>query len=199
MRIALVIGPCVVLAACSHSAPAPAHPAAEVYPFGCVVDPNDDEHANCLRADGDAYRMNPEVLRALTPPGKQLFSLRTHGGFFWVRADGFARATPVFDNWADYFCDGLTRTLHGEHMGVMNAQLEIIVPPTYDFISPFRGGRAAVCRECQTESVGEHTAISCAKCSIVDTQGHIVSSEERDSGAIWDQLPEAQDDECGEP
>ena len=103
----------------------------------CVVDPNDDEHPNCLRADGDAYRMNPTLLRALAPPGKRLFSLRTRAGFFWVRADGFARATPVFDNWADYFCDGLTRTLHGEHEGFMNAELEIVVPPTYDFVRRF--------------------------------------------------------------
>jgi hypothetical protein len=196
VRIALVIGACLLLAACSRAAPA--HPAAELYPFGCVIDPNGDEHANCLRAEGDGYRMNPAVLRALTPPGKQLFSLRTHAGFFWVRADGFARATPVFDNWADYFCDGLTRTIRGEHMGFMNAQLEIIVPPTYDFVSPFRGGRAAVCRDCQKEEAGEHTAISCNKCQIVDTHGSVVSAQEQASAAIWEQLPAAADDECSE-
>ena len=188
-------------AACGRdpvSAP-PQHPAVESYPLSCTLAPDDDEHVDCLRPDGDAFRMNPTLLRSLAPAGKALFALRSEVGFFWVRADGLARATPTFDNWADYYCHGLTRTLQGQKVGFMNRQLEIVVPPTYSFASPFQGGQAAVCNECREQRTGEHTAISCAKCRIVDTQGHMLNALEQDTETIWSQLPEAQDDACGEP
>jgi hypothetical protein len=179
----------------------PAHPELE-YGCSCSSDPDAAEQPGCLARDGDGYRMHGELLKRLKPQTERVFSVRSNCGFFWVRPDGYAMPTIAFDNWADYFCDGLTRTPRGERVGFMDTTLTLVVPPIYEYATPFRGGRAAVCLQCSKQAQGEHTAVGCAHCGVVDSRGQWVEPVGPDSTAIQARLPPADtvtDDECTEP
>jgi hypothetical protein len=93
---------------------------------------------------------------------------------FWVRPDGRAVPTQLYDNGADYFCNGLVRSLLDGQYGYVNARLETVVPARYDFAYPFQGGHGTVCNDCTFSSDGEHTSVACARCGAVDVHGTLV-------------------------
>jgi hypothetical protein len=135
-------------------------------------------HANCLSpADHGAYQVRPELLRALRVEAADApFAAYSRCGMFWVRPDGRARTTQLYDNGADYFSQGLTRYLsHGKY-GYMNANLDVVVEPSYDFAYPFEAGKGIVCQGCRFHTDGEHGSVSCTRCGAVNTAGQLVEA-----------------------
>ena len=56
---------------------------------------------------------------------------------------------PMFyDNGADFFNEGLTRCIADGKVGFADEQGKIVIPPQWDWVSPFEYGYAAVCNGC---------------------------------------------------
>ncbi|HEY3666990.1 MAG TPA: WG repeat-containing protein [Polyangiaceae bacterium] len=160
----------------------------------------DSAQKACLRRIGDAYRLEP---LATSPPRSPdhagLFEVRSACGVFWVRPDGRAVPTQLYDNGADYFCNGLTRSLFDGKYGYVNARLETVVPARYDFAYPFQGGHGAVCDDCTFSSDGEHTTVACARCGAVDRQGTLVLPLELSATQISERFPGSPETDCSPP
>jgi hypothetical protein len=170
--------------------PRPAHPPLR-YECNCTVDLGDvvTERA-CLRRVGGSFRMRPEFLAALKlDASARRFDASSDCGKFLVRPDGYAMPTHPFDNGADYFCEGLVRHVLDRKFGYMNADLDVVVPPTYDFAFPFGGGHGVVCADCRFEPDGEHTSVTCARCGAVNTRGELVVPLERSSREMLQMYP----------
>ena len=156
-------------------------------------------HPACLRRDADAYQMQPAVLRSLKlPHARSPFGAYSTCGMFWVRSDGRARQTLNYDNGADYFCNGLTRYYRAAKYGYMNAELEVVVPPDYDFAAPFRSGHGIVCQACTFSPSGEHTAVSCARCGAVNVKGQLVLALTFSMAQLEQRFPGDPDADCPE-
>ncbi len=186
------------LLACQHPPQPQPEPTASTRECSCATHLDASvPHAACLRRTANTYQMRPDVLASLELPTQtKLFEATSDCGIFWVRADGRAIPTHPFDNGADYFCDGLTRyELDGKY-GYVNRNLEVVVPPSYDFAYPFQGQHGAVCQQCSFTPDGEHTSVSCACCGAVDTSGRLVVALGPSAEQIWTRFPGSTDSDC---
>jgi hypothetical protein len=114
------------------------------------------------------------------------------GGLYFVSRQGKTAPALKFDNGADYLVEGLARTVRGGKVGFVNAQLDLVVEPVWDWASPFAHGVAAVCMGCVATLVSpgdEHTAMTGGKWGYIDKRGKVVVPVTSDSRS----LPSAED------
>jgi len=133
----------------------------------------------CTRTDASGH---------LTVPPNHARSLKfdKHGlatvwmnGFYYVRRDGRMARVLQFDNGADYFVEGLARTQVGGKIGFIDRKLRVVIPPRYDFASPFKDGTAAVCNGCkETSDAGEHKSMVGGQWGVIDRHGREVVPEQ---------------------
>ena len=69
-------------------------------------------------------------------------------GLYFVNRQGKTAPAFQFDNGPDYVVEGMARTVKNGKVGFVNTQLDRVVPPVWDFASPFEHGVAAVCTGC---------------------------------------------------
>jgi hypothetical protein len=132
-----------------------------------------DEIARCVEISEGETRLTAEALRrlrfregpAVVAAGKDLY---------W--ADRTGRAVPAmpFDNGADYFVEGLARTIRSGKVGFVDRRLREMVPARWDWAFPFEGGVAAVCEGCHPAGSGERRTIEGGKWGYVDRAGRVV-------------------------
>lgn len=58
---------------------------------------------------------------------------------------------PTFDNGADEFSEGLVRTAVNNKIGFADAHGTVIIPPQYDWATPFKNGHAEACHGCREQ------------------------------------------------
>jgi hypothetical protein len=75
-------------------------------------------------------------------------SFFTSGQYFYVKPDGKFLPVIFYDNGADYYQEGLTRSLLNGKIAYFNTDLELVLAPGYDWGWPFHEGRALVCNGC---------------------------------------------------
>jgi hypothetical protein len=95
----------------------------------------------------------------------------------YVHRSGKAAWVLPFDNGADYFVEGLARTVRGGKVGFLNQNLEVVIEPRWDFAFPFENGRAVVCQGCRPEPVGpdhEHSSVEGGKWGVIGKDGAVV-------------------------
>ena len=90
---------------------------------------------------------------------------------FYVAQSGKAVRVYMFDNGADYFSDGLARTVAKGKIGYMDRRLRVVVKPDYDFGFPFEKGRAVVCFGCTEVQEGEHRTVRGGRWGMIDRTG----------------------------
>jgi pimeloyl-ACP methyl ester carboxylesterase len=95
-------------------------------------------------------------------------------GVAYVRPDGKTAWMHPFDNGADYFVEGLARTIQGAKIGFVDRRLETVIAPAWDFAFPFEEGLAMVCDGCRTEPVGEHSEVVGGRWGFIDRSGAVV-------------------------
>jgi hypothetical protein len=93
--------------------------------------------------------------------------------YFVTRRGKTAPALP-FDNGPDYFSEGLARTVRNGRVGFVNAELDQVVSPIWDFAFPFEKGVAVVCTGCTVNRLGEHAVMQGGKWGYINTRGAIV-------------------------
>jgi acetyl esterase/lipase len=138
-------------------------------------------HCAARNADGDIL-VRPELLDDIAPDsGVQ--SLHVDGNWLFA-IPGKTRVALEFDNGADYFREGLARTVRDGKIGFVNENLDLVIQARWDFAFPFDQGRAVVCIGCQPEADGEHSALVGGKWGYIDRHGDIVVDLVHDRDAL---------------
>lgn len=96
------------------------------------------------------------------------------GALFYVNAKGRTVPALPFENGADYFVEGVARTRVGGKIGFVDATLEVVISPQWDFAFPFHRGLAVVCNYCTARPVGEHAEIQGGLWGYIDRNGDVV-------------------------
>ena len=124
--------------------------------------------------DEDTLTLYPKHFKALYFGDSNLAVVYTNHGIFYVSKTGKVKRTVNFDNGADYFKEGLVRTISKGKYGFMNDKLEIVIKPQFDFVYPFSDGKARFCNGCKEQSDGEeHSTMVGGKWGYVDRDGKI--------------------------
>jgi hypothetical protein len=96
-------------------------------------------------------------------------------GWYYVTPTGQTAPVLTYDNGADYFAEGLARTIRGGKVGFIDRSLSEIIPPTWDFAFPFAGGSAVVCNSCRSYPVGdEHSELRGGVWGYINRSGEVV-------------------------
>ena len=95
------------------------------------------------------------------------------GHWFYVKPNGDLLQVVTFDNGADYFSDGLTRSLQSGKIAYFDTKLLQVIAPKYDWGWPFEGGRALVCTGCKAgKPDGDgHGAVDGGRWGFIDKSG----------------------------
>jgi hypothetical protein len=64
-----------------------------------------------------------------------------------------------FDNGPDYFEEGLRRYIKDGKIGFVDVKGKVIIPAQFEFVFPFRGGKAEFCEKCEFQKTGEHSLV----------------------------------------
>lgn len=110
----------------------------------------------------------------------------------FVTRRGVTAPAFLFDNGADYFVEGLARTVRAGKIGFVDTALREVIPPTWDFAFPFSHGVARVCTGCRWVSAspgGEHREVVDGKWGYINRAGLVVVPVIHDR----ETLPSAQD------
>jgi len=157
----------------------------ESWPLACSFLPfgDGDTVAGCAHQLPDgAIELRPEALAGRgeedgETDGGGVYTVMVDGALLFAVASGRTAPALPFDNGADYFVEGLARTLRDGKIGFVNDRLEVVVPPTWDFAFPFDGGVARVCEGCTLAPVGagdEHSEVVGGRWGLIDRQGRVV-------------------------
>ena len=124
----------------------------------------------------DTLILYPEHFKNLAFSESNLTTIYTSGRVFYASPSGKVVRSFFFDNGADYFEEGLSRTIANGKFGFINQQLETVIAPQFDFAYPFEDSKSMVCQGCQQqkETNGEHTMIVGGKWGVIDKKGDII-------------------------
>jgi hypothetical protein len=146
------------------------------WPISCdftSFETGSDYLVHCAKRDADGeLSIRPELL-AEAPTDAGIQTIHTDGNWLFA-LDGKAVTTLTYDNGADYFQEGLARTVQGGKIGFVNESLEVVIAPSWDFAFPFENGKAVVCNGCRPESDGEHTTIVGGGWGYIDIRGAVL-------------------------
>jgi hypothetical protein len=122
----------------------------------------------------DVLRLSPAQLRALRFKDG-LAEVLVDGRAYYVSRSGKSARVHLFENGADYFSEGLARTISRGKYGFIDRRLTVVIEPAYDFAFPFKGNRAVVCVECAPVTEGEYRAIRGGRWGMIDRTGAVVT------------------------
>ncbi len=96
-------------------------------------------------------------------------------GWAYIDRDGEVVVRPfVVDNGPDYFMEGWARLILDGKFGFFDSTGHIVIPPQFDFASPFREGRAAVATGCRVRWEGEMRVWEGGCWGFIDREGGVV-------------------------
>jgi hypothetical protein len=141
----------------------------------------------CERNSVGDIRVSPQSLAQLSfgPDGLGTI-LAGERDMYFVTRQGKTAPAFLYDNGPDYFADGLARTVRNGKIGFVNAQLDQVVEPVWDFAFPFEKGVTVVCTGCApvAKSGEEHRVVSGGKWGYIDKRGKVVVPVEHDSRSL---------------
>ena len=124
--------------------------------------------------DQDTFQLNKSHLNNLYFSKNGLASVIYEGAIFYVSKTGEVVRTHFYDNGADYFVEGVARTILDGKFGYIDQQLNIVIMPEYDFAFPFINGMAIVCNDCRSESDGEHKVMVGGRWGVINKVGMVI-------------------------
>jgi hypothetical protein len=151
----------------------------------CEFHPPGEAIENCaVRNPDGSLTVNNEVLAEASFGEEGLSLVWIDGHLHFVSRTGKTARAFFFDNGADYFVEGLARTVRDDKMGFVNPELVEVVEPRWDFAEPFQGGFARVCVDCVKRQLGEHFVMVGGKWGVIDKSGSVVVPVEYDKEAV---------------
>lgn len=103
---------------------------------------------SCASYAAGVLRISPEHREKLHFGTEDLAVFFISGQYFYVKPDGRFLPVMFYDNGADYFQEGLTRSQKNGKIEFYNKHFELILSPDYDWVWPFHEGLALVCNGC---------------------------------------------------
>jgi hypothetical protein len=147
--------------------------------------PGETPVENCaVRNPDGSLTVNSEVLVEAPFGDDGLAAVWIDRHLHFVSRTGKTARAFYFDNGADYFVEGLARTIRDGKMGFVNSELVEVVAPQWDFAEPFAGGFARVCVGCLEQREGEHSVIVGGEWGVIDRTGRVVVPVAYDKGAV---------------
>ena len=96
-------------------------------------------------------------------------------GWYYVTPTGRTAPVLTYDNGADYFAEGLARTIRAGKVGFIDRSLSEVIPPSWDFAFPFDHGFAVVCNGCRSHRVDdEHSEMRGGVWGYINPSGEAV-------------------------
>jgi WG repeat protein len=95
------------------------------------------------------------------------------GQWHYIKRNGDTLPVITYDNGADYFSEGLVRSIRNGKIAYYTADFAQAVPPRYDWGWPFENGRALVCRGCKKDETdkSEHIPVVGGEWGYIDRHG----------------------------
>ena len=124
------------------------------FPLDCAYVTNTptaelESHSRCAAVVGTTLRISSEHLAKMSYTTSGLAEAFIDGHFYYVKPNGELLQVVAFDNGADYFSEGLTRSLVRGKIAYFDSKFHRVIPPKYDWGWPFEAGRALVCIGCK--------------------------------------------------
>jgi len=151
--------------------------------------PELSSHGKCGQlTDQDTFQLSDEHFNNLYFSEDGLASILYDGAMFYVSKSGKTVRTYYIDNGADYFVEGVARTILNNKFGYIDEQLNVVINPEYDFAFPFENGMAVVCNGCRSEPDGEHKIVVGGKWGVINKFGKVVVPLKYGKKELWGSL-----------
>jgi hypothetical protein len=161
----LLVVLCGVICACNHL---------QQRKVSCRLFPDGDP-ISCEQTSDDGLVVPPQVLRQASFGSEGIATILVGPkDLYFVTRSGKTAAALPFDNGPDYFAEGLARTVRNRKVGFVNAGLDQVIAPVWDFAFPFEKGVAVVCTGCTVNRLGEHDVMQGGKWGYINKRGAIV-------------------------
>jgi hypothetical protein len=100
-------------------------------------------------------------------------TLFVSGQNYYIKPNGALLPVIAYDNGADSFSEGLTRSRIGGRIAFFDTNFKQLIPPKYDWAWPFEAGRALVCLGCIAgpPDNDNHITISGGKWGYINREG----------------------------
>jgi hypothetical protein len=124
--------------------------------------PEIERHENCTVIIKGEPIFKKEHLNRISFDDHDLASTLIGDQHYYIRANGRMLPVVTFDNWADDFSEGLTRSLVNGKIAYYDRHFNQVIGPKYDWGWPFENGRALVCKGCKIQPPDEygHTPVT---------------------------------------
>ncbi len=147
------------------------------WPMACTFLPGQrptDQANHCARREpGGEITIRPAVAAERVAPCA-VSAVVVDGLLHYFISSGKTAPALWFDNGADYFVEGLARTIRGGKVGFVDESLSEVIAARWDFAFPFESGFAVVCTGCRQEPAGEHREVVGGGWGYIDTRGEVV-------------------------
>jgi hypothetical protein len=138
------------------------------------VQESTDQLSHCARReDGGEIAIRPSMAAEHARPGT-VSAVVVDGSLLYLISSGKTAPALRFDNGADYFVEGLARTVRGGKVGFVDHSLNEVIAPRWDFAFPFQSGFAVVCTGCREQAAGEHREVVGGEWGYIDSHGEVV-------------------------
>ncbi len=117
--------------------------------------PEIERYEDCAVIIGGIPVLKKGHLHRLSFDEHDLASLLIGDRHYYVKPDGSMLPVITFDNWADEYSEGLTRSLVNGKIAYYDRYFNQVIPPRYDWGWPFENGRALVCKGCKIQPPDE--------------------------------------------
>ena len=160
---------CICLWACA---------CATQYPLSCNYEPDEAQselqsHQNCAARQNGTLRLAPHHLQRMSFSSDDLAQALIDGQWHYIKRNGDTLPVITYDNGADYFSEGLVRSIRNGKIAYYTLGFAQAVPPRYDWGWPFENSRALVCRGCKNDKTDElgHIAVEGGEWGYIDRHG----------------------------
>ena len=152
---------------------------------GQHVNPGWEIFEDCASYEDGVLKIAREHLTNLNFGNLDIASFYCPDQFFYVKPDGRYLSVIAYDNGADPYQEGLTRSLLEGKIAYYNLDFELVLAPGYDWAWPFENGRALVCKGCTAKPVEDgHQALTGGLWGYIDRQGEVVIPVQYKAGEV---------------
>jgi len=133
-----------------------------------------EPHPNCASRVGSAVSISKIHLSSMSFDSSGLAEVGIEHQWFYVKRDGTSLPVVDYDNGADYFSEGLVRSVRNNRIAYFDSSFKQVIAPKYDWGWPFENGRALVCNGCQLggQPTDEHRFFEGGLWGYIDHDGH---------------------------
>jgi hypothetical protein len=126
----------------------------------------------CASYENDVLKISQEHMDNLNFGEINAARFFTSGQHFYVKPDGKFLPVIFYDNGADSYREGLTRSLLKGKIAYYDINFALVIAPDYDWAWPFHEGRALVCKGCVLTPVEDgHKALEGGMWGFINKEG----------------------------